>query len=350
MTSAGGRTRLMRPISPQMELHETARKQQVHGMNVADLLHELHGRAAERIDRPSDLRQPEARMRSGDPMSVESSSSTPPPAQSPLTAAMMGLEKPCVFSRARLTMRRFPHVADRSPPMSAPAQNALFARSGDHDASASPDQLEPIPERRQLGQHCARHGIALGLVVDRHERDVRRGLAHMERHLESPSLRRDWIRVRPVDTAIPRGWACPRPGPYRAQSSSLAALGDPVARCKRPSVVQLFELLCEQAVCIPDGPWRSQRSRSAYLCGPRRARRAGSRRAMRADGIKRGDRVGLLSDNRIEWLEIFFAAARSARWSCRSARGPRPRSSTFCWAIGVRCLFTDRRFGERELC
>jgi len=38
-------------------------QQQFHGVDVADLLHELHGGAAEWIDRPADFRQPEARVR-----------------------------------------------------------------------------------------------------------------------------------------------------------------------------------------------------------------------------------------------------------------------------------------------
>src|SRR5215510_10181518 len=57
-------------------------------------------------------------------MSVDSRSSTPPPAQSPLTAAMMGFEYGFVFRRARSTIRAVCSGAERSSPISAPAQNA----------------------------------------------------------------------------------------------------------------------------------------------------------------------------------------------------------------------------------
>ena len=30
---------------------------------------------------------------------------------------------------------------------------------------------------------------------------------------------------------------------------------------------------------------------------------------LRAGGVRRGDRVGLLSNNRLEWLEVYFATA-----------------------------------------
>src|SRR5438132_1072442 len=38
---------------------QPGREQQLHGVDVADLLDQLHGRAAERIDRPADLRSEE---------------------------------------------------------------------------------------------------------------------------------------------------------------------------------------------------------------------------------------------------------------------------------------------------
>ncbi len=68
----------------------------------------------------------------------------------------------------------------------------------------------------------------------------------------------------------------------------------------------IFELLCEQAERAPDGV--------AAVHGSRRvtytelADDAGRLAAgLREKGIRRGDRVGLLSTNSIEWLEIFFA-------------------------------------------
>ncbi|MEM7751308.1 MAG: class I adenylate-forming enzyme family protein [Pseudomonadota bacterium] len=69
----------------------------------------------------------------------------------------------------------------------------------------------------------------------------------------------------------------------------------------------IFELLCEQAEIAPTG--------IAAIHGFRRvtyselADAAGRLAAgLRHKGVRRGDRVGLLSTNSIEWLEIFFAA------------------------------------------
>jgi fatty-acyl-CoA synthase len=70
----------------------------------------------------------------------------------------------------------------------------------------------------------------------------------------------------------------------------------------------LFELLCEQARLFP--------VHIAVICGERSvtyrdladgAGRIGA--ALRAHGIGRGDRVGILVDNRLEWLEACFGAS-----------------------------------------
>src|SRR5437870_7827906 len=67
----------------------------------------------------------------------------------------------------------------------------------------------------------------------------------------------------------------------------------------------LFELLCEQAKRFPE--------RVAVICGERQASYAdladGAGRiaaGLRARGIGRGDRVGILINNRLEWLEACF--------------------------------------------
>src|SRR5262245_43170059 len=57
-------------------------------------------------------------------MSLASRSSTPPPTQSPLTAATIGFEKASHFKSAWLTTRAVSGDALRSPLMSAPAQKA----------------------------------------------------------------------------------------------------------------------------------------------------------------------------------------------------------------------------------
>ncbi|MBO1076900.1 class I adenylate-forming enzyme family protein [Roseomonas marmotae] len=75
-----------------------------------------------------------------------------------------------------------------------------------------------------------------------------------------------------------------------------------------PFARTMFELVDEQAARYPDG--------LAVICGGRsitypalaeRARRAAA--LLRARGVQRGDRVGLLLNNRAEWLEIAFGAA-----------------------------------------
>jgi fatty-acyl-CoA synthase len=83
-------------------------------------------------------------------------------------------------------------------------------------------------------------------------------------------------------------------------SSSYQAVKPPHSRT-------LFELLREEAERFPDRP--------AIICGERiatyrdlaeGAARIGA--ALRARGIGRGDRVGLLVNNRLEWLETCFGA------------------------------------------
>jgi fatty-acyl-CoA synthase len=70
----------------------------------------------------------------------------------------------------------------------------------------------------------------------------------------------------------------------------------------------LFDLLCEQAERFPE--------RAAVICGERRASYRdladGASRiaaALKARGIGRGDRVGILINNRFEWLEACFGIA-----------------------------------------
>jgi fatty-acyl-CoA synthase len=77
----------------------------------------------------------------------------------------------------------------------------------------------------------------------------------------------------------------------------------------QPPISRTFaELLREQAATAPE--------RCAVIDGDlsvtyaelaQRARLITS--ALRAAGVQRGDRVGVLLSNRIEWLEIFFGAS-----------------------------------------
>src|SRR2546427_3296339 len=76
-------------------------------------------------------------------MSVDSSSSTPPPTQSPLTAAPIGLENTWCFRSACPTTSAVSGAAERSPLRSAPAQKArspapvrTIARQGPRSSSS----------------------------------------------------------------------------------------------------------------------------------------------------------------------------------------------------------------------
>ncbi|MBO1081319.1 class I adenylate-forming enzyme family protein [Roseomonas haemaphysalidis] len=75
-----------------------------------------------------------------------------------------------------------------------------------------------------------------------------------------------------------------------------------------PYARTMFELLDEQACRYPGGVAVICRDRSiTYPELAQRARRAAG--LLRAQGVRRGDRVGLLLNNRAEWLEVAFGAA-----------------------------------------
>jgi hypothetical protein len=75
-------------------------QQEFHGVHVTDLLHEFDGRPAEGVDRPEHFRQPKAGARDCGPDVGREQQLEAPPTQSPLTAAMTGLEKGWCFKRA----------------------------------------------------------------------------------------------------------------------------------------------------------------------------------------------------------------------------------------------------------
>jgi fatty-acyl-CoA synthase len=109
----------------------------------------------------------------------------------------------------------------------------------------------------------------------------------------------------------------------------------------------MFELLCEQAAAAPERAVAITLDRSmSYAALIDRTRIVAQR--LRRSGVQRGDRVGLLCDNRMEWLEVFFAAAAIgaivvpfSTWSTR-------RELDFLLSDSkVRVLFAIPRFGER---
>src|SRR5690242_11016764 len=70
--------------------------------------------------------------------------------------------------------------------------------------------------------------------------------------------------------------------------------------------------------------------------------------ALRVRGVKRGDRIGILSENRAEYLEVFLAAARlGAVVACPSWRAT-PQELTHCLdLVAPSCTFASPRYAER---
>ncbi|MEM6499610.1 MAG: class I adenylate-forming enzyme family protein, partial [Pseudomonadota bacterium] len=110
----------------------------------------------------------------------------------------------------------------------------------------------------------------------------------------------------------------------------------------------IFELLCEQAERAPNG--------IAAVHGSRRvtyselANDAGGLAAgLRDRGIQRADRVGLLSTNSIEWLEIFFATTALGATLVPFSTWSTVRELEFLIEDSrIRTLFLISRFGEQH--
>ena len=110
----------------------------------------------------------------------------------------------------------------------------------------------------------------------------------------------------------------------------------------------MFELLCEQAAAVPERAVAiTVDSSISYAALEARARTVAQR--LRRSGIRRGDRVGLLCDNRIEWLEVFFAAAAIGAIVVPFSTWSTARELDFLLSDSkVRLLFAIPRFGERD--
>jgi len=116
---------------------------------------------------------------------------------------------------------------------------------------------------------------------------------------------------------------------------------------KAPYSRTVFELLCEQAELTPNRDVAiSAAGRFSYSKLVGRSRCVAGN--LRKQGVRRGDRVGLLSNNRIEWLEIFFGAAALgavivpfSTWSTASELEFLINDAEIRW------LFTIEHFGEQ---
>ena len=111
----------------------------------------------------------------------------------------------------------------------------------------------------------------------------------------------------------------------------------------------MFDLLCEQAAHAPARAVAiTAQGRVSYAALVSTARQVATH--MHGAGLGRGSRVGLLSDNRIAWLEVFFAAAALgaivvpfSTWSTARELDFLLRDSQ----IGM--LFTIAHLGDRAL-
>jgi fatty-acyl-CoA synthase len=110
----------------------------------------------------------------------------------------------------------------------------------------------------------------------------------------------------------------------------------------------MFELLCEQAAAAPERAVAITVDRGiSYAALAVRARIVAQR--LRRSGVGRGDRVGLLCSNRIEWLEVFFAAAAIGAVLVPFSTWSTARELDFLLSDSeVRLLFAIPGFGERN--
>ncbi len=110
----------------------------------------------------------------------------------------------------------------------------------------------------------------------------------------------------------------------------------------------MFELLAEQAAASPTAPAviAADGATTFAALHAAAARIAG---ALHARGIRRGDAIGILVNNRVEWLEIFFgAAALGAIVVPLSTWSKAPELDFLLADSGIKCLFLLESFGGQE--
>ena len=205
--------------------------------------------------------------------------------------------------------------------MSAPAQNALspapVITTQRHAAV-----LEPVPQRRQIGQHGARHGVALGLVVD--------GNSVMWRPASLTwSGMHDLLLRNPAQLGRRHGLRAVAIVALR--SASRPAFEPAIPYASRPSVVQPSSCCASRPSAAPDAPVAITGGQRSLLCCARRAGR-GRWRTLQAGGSDAATRRAALRTTVSNGSRYFLPPARWAPPSYHSARGRLAASWIFCSA------------------
>lgn len=109
-----------------------------------------------------------------------------------------------------------------------------------------------------------------------------------------------------------------------------------------------YELLLEQAGLRPEATAAIDGDRAQSYAGlAERAGRAAG--ALSAGGVRRGDTVGLLANNRLEWLEVYFGAAALGATLAPFSTWSTPDELVFLIRdSGVRWIFALAGFGDQQ--
>lgn len=117
---------------------------------------------------------------------------------------------------------------------------------------------------------------------------------------------------------------------------------------RAPFSRNLFDLACEQAERYPERlALIAGETRLTYRQLEQRARAVAA--GLAAAGVGRGDRVGLLVDNRAEWVEICFGIAAVGATAVPFSTWSKRRELEFLFAdSGIRALFFVDRIGGQD--
>ena len=117
---------------------------------------------------------------------------------------------------------------------------------------------------------------------------------------------------------------------------------------RAPYSRNLFDLVCEQAERFPaQAAVIADGASHTYAGLAVRVRQVAA--AMRRAGIRRGDRIAMLINNRVEWIEICIAAAALGAVPAPFSTWSKQREIDFLLAdSGARMLFTLERFGDND--